>query len=60
MPDTDRGPGVRIYMQEADFKALLDKLEEIDWDHPVRWKIRQKWSEHQQKKDPPPSRRRRS
>jgi hypothetical protein len=45
------GPGVRIYMQEEDFKALLDYLEETDWDHPVRWKIRAKWAEHQRQQD---------
>lgn len=45
MPETP-GPGVRIYMQEEDFKALLDHLEETDWQHPVRWKIKTKWTKH--------------
>ena len=50
MADTP-GPGVRIFMQEEDFKALLDYLEETDWDHPVRWKIKAKWSAHQRQQD---------
>jgi len=45
MADTP-GPGIRIYMQEEDFKALLDHLEETDWEHPVRWKIKSKWVQH--------------
>lgn len=35
-------------MTESDFKKLLDKLEEIDWEDPVRWRLRTKWSEYVQ------------
>jgi hypothetical protein len=57
MPTTDRGPGVRIFMQEEDFRALVEHLDETGWDHIVRWKIKKKWSEHLRKQQPPPKRR---
>jgi len=42
--------GVRIYMKEADFRALVEKLDEIDWDHDARWRLKLKWSKHLSKK----------
>ena len=39
---------IRIALKESDFKDLLDQLEAGGWDHPVRWRIRGRWSEHMQ------------
>lgn len=47
---TDDLEGVRIYMKESDFRALVEKLDEIDWDHDARWRLKLKWSKHLSKR----------
>jgi hypothetical protein len=37
---------LRIALKESDYKDLLDRLENDEWDHPVFWRLRTKWSEH--------------
>lgn len=39
-------PTLRLALKESDFKAMLDELERVSWDHPVFWRMRSKWADH--------------